>query len=166
MSMDEMIRQFGPERLNAAAAVFDSLKELGDWVAHYRKCINKASGADLVPEVRATPDKKTYVNYQPVTVQYRHLAYMRTLRRLWDDLVANYEKAWDCPPCLRQRAMLVQNAAVLLNGAFTPQEVREARREQEAEKSQRAWERLQSHFRSILEADEEEEEDPRPKRRR
>lgn len=138
--------------------LYANLQGLRSWVLHYRTALNEEVGEQTIPAVKKLPDKKAYV-FQPVMTQYQHLMLLRRIREEWDHLVRSYEDAWDCPPCVRRRAMLVQSAAVLLNGAFVPYEVREAHQQKDLERMQRSFERLTELLRKVMDHDDNEPEE-------
>ncbi len=121
--------------------LFNMLKALKTWVLTYRDGLNAEIGQDLVPTVRELPDKKAYTT-QPIPTQWGHFLFIRALREAWDHLVRTYEDDWDDKACVRQRIMLVQSAAVLLNSAFTPFEHREARKQKDMEELQQMFQRI------------------------
>lgn len=149
----------------SAQMLYDRLELLRKWVMHYRAEINRSLGQDMIPAVREFPEKKAYLCL-PVRVQMEHIGYAQLLRKQWDHLVAVYEDAWDCQACARQRAALVQHAALILNDAFTPYEIREAREQQGKEKWERAIKKLMERFDNLFEEDDEEAPPKGKKRQR
>jgi len=150
----------------SGGGLYDKLRELREWVEGYREALNDEAGQAVIPAVAEFPEKKMYVQYQPVPVQFYHWSHLRQIRREWDILLQNYEDAWNCKPCIRQRVMLVQQAALLLNGAFMDPETREAKQQAEQERMQRSFERLMAHYKNIMDPDDEEETQDRKKKRR
>ena len=132
-----------------ADVLFNAFKALRKWVMHYRDDMNMMTCQEIVPNVIELPDKKAYTS-QPVCTQFNHLLFMRRIREEWDHLVRIYEEDWNCKACNRAKVMLVQTAAMLINGAFTPFEVREARNQQDLEHMQRSFERLAAFLRKVM----------------
>lgn len=130
--------------------LYNLLRALKKWVTTYRARHNKAICQDLIPTVRDFPDKKAYLA-QPVLTQMHHLTFLRRVREEWDHLVRTYEHDWDNPTCVRARVMMLQAAAVLLNSAFVPFEVREMEAQREPQRLQRVFERLTDALKQHLE---------------
>ena len=139
-----------PGEGSTADVMFNHLKALHVWLLHYRDNHNTLIGQELIPAVRAMPEKAAYVS-QPIMSQFGHLIALRRIREQWDQLVRTYENDWDYPPCLRSRVMLFQMTAILLNSAFTPFEYREARQQRELEELQRTFERIHAALMEHLE---------------
>lgn len=122
--------------------LYNVLKQLKKWVETYRTGHNAAVGQDIIPTIKKLPDKAAYTT-QPVLTQYAHLLLVRRMRENWDHLVRTYEDDWDDKMCVRQRVVLLQSSALLLNSAFTPYEYREARRQKELDELQATFARVQ-----------------------
>jgi len=140
--------------------LFNTMGALRVWVLKYRDTHNALIGQDLIPSVKDLPNKKAYTT-QPVITQYTHLLLIRRMREGWDHLVRNYEDDWDDKMCVRQRVVMLQSAALLLNSAFTPYEHREARRQRELEDLQQQFTRVQQ---VLLKQMEPQRHDPDPER--
>ncbi len=147
---EEILSPPYPSIGSTAHMLYGYLKELRKWVYHYRDALNQSAGQELIPAVLRIPRPEAYIN-QPVPTQWSHWLTMRRTREEWDHLVRCYEDCWDSAACARQQAMIVQHAAVTLNHAFTPQEVRELHQQREQEELARAFERLTEHFRRVME---------------
>lgn len=153
MSLEDC-QVFGyPNEGTTANGLFNYLKDLRKWVLFYRDDINRAVSQEIIPLVIDIPDKKAYLS-QPVMTQYQHLMLVRHIREQWDHLIRLYEDDWTCKPCVQGRLMLLEAAAILLNDAFTPYEVREAKQQHHVENIQRSFERLTEFFRKIMRPDE------------
>lgn len=126
------------------------LVDLRDWVLHYRAALNEALGGELIPEPREMPDLEVYLT-QTVAIKFSHLMYLRQVRGQWDDLVRTYEEAWDCKNSVQGQAMLVQASCLMLNGAFTPYEVREMKEEEEQLQFQKGFEVLRRTIFGLME---------------
>jgi hypothetical protein len=129
------------------------LKKLRKWVVTQREAMNETVGQEVVPDVREIPDKRAYTS-QPVATQYEHLLVLRRLREEWDHLIRCYEDDWNCKTCVRAQAVLMQSAAVLLNTAFTPYEVREMEAHRNTERMHRTYERVREFCRKFMEPEE------------
>jgi hypothetical protein len=136
-------------------ALYNALKDFRSWIVHYRDALNAEVGQEVIPLPREMPDRRVYA-ILAVPLQNGHLAFMRRVREQWDHLVRSYESAWDCPPCVRQRVLLVQTAAAFFNDAFTAFEQREARASTEMRRMQRSFDRLVSHLRNLVEPEDHE----------
>lgn len=145
-----------PNAGTTAQSLYNYLKQLRKWVVYYRDDMNTALGQEVICDVIDIPNKAGYLS-QPVCVQYQHLMIMRHLREQWDQVIRDFENDWTCRSCLRARSMLVQAASVLINGAFTTYEVREARQQKDAEMMQRSFERLVAIFSKLMEPEGKEE---------
>jgi hypothetical protein len=141
-----------------AEVLFLKLRELRDWILYYRDTLNEAVGQEVIPAPIDIPDRRAYLGQPVMTLSY-HFVFLRRLREQWDLLVRTYEEVWDCKPCLAQQAMLCQQAAVMLNDAFTPFEHREVRQQELKEKMGRAFEAFQQQFKNFLERAGGEEEE-------
>ena len=150
MPLDDVESPPYPSEGATAQGLFNYIKQLRKWVLHYRDDTNEAVGQEIVPALVDMPDKRAYLS-QPVFTQYQHLMLMRHIREQWDHLLRAFEDDWCCKPCVQARTMLVQGAAVLINGAFTPFEVREAKAQQHLDHMQRSFERLTTFFRKMSE---------------
>lgn len=129
--------------------MFKYLGELAEWVAEHRDDLNEAVGRDIIPVLRPFPSKSVYLA-QPIATMWYHFIVMRRIREEWDHLVRTYEDSWDCSSCGRQRLVLVQTAAVLIDGAFVPFEQREAMREREVEQITRMWDNLKQTLLGVM----------------
>lgn len=123
------------------ALLFKYLGELSEWVNLYRQTLNEGAGVEIIPALRTMPAWTIY-QAQPVPVMWSHFIVMRRIREEWDHLVRQYEDAWDCTACARQRIVLVQTAALMFNDAFVSYEQREAVHEREIEQIDRMWNNL------------------------
>jgi hypothetical protein len=132
--------------------LYNMLGKLKEWVDLYKDDLNKEVGQDIIPVVKALPNKKAYL-IQPVLGMFSHLILIRRIREQWDNVVRNYEDSWDHKMCVRQRVVIVQSAAMMLNSAFTPFEHREARRQSELEELQQQFARVQMLINTIMEPD-------------
>lgn len=130
-----------PSETVNADVLYETLRTLRSWVIQYRDEHNKAVGQDVIPTVKELPDRRAYTS-QPIISQWSHLLVVRHVRESWDHLVRSYEDDWDDPDCARQRVMLLQATAILLNNAFIPQEYREARKMQELDELQQLFSRV------------------------
>jgi hypothetical protein len=139
--------------------LYNALSQLKTWVDTYRGPLNEEVGQDVIPVVKPLPNKAAYL-CQPVLSLFSHMILVRRMREGWDHIVRNFESTWHDRMCVRQRVVLVQSAAVMLNGAFTPFEYRETRRQSELEDLQGQFSRMQS---LVLEITEPESHDPFPK---
>lgn len=138
--------------------LYARLLELRDWISRYRDELNESAGQDIIPVLRKPPAKAVYA-MQPVLLQFQHFSYMRQIRAAWDALVRDWEEEWDSNGCLRQRSLVIRNAAEIFNDAFTPFEVREAQSVRQQERMQRRFERLRRRMDQIVGTDEDEDED-------
>lgn len=138
-----------PEAGTTATGLYASLRQLRKWADSYRAAHNKLAGQDLVPALRRLPDAQAYAA-QPVMTQLGHLLTLRRVRERWDHLVRTYEDDWDDKDCVRQRILLLTAAAALVNAAFDPHEVREARRRTDLEECQRALDGVAAVLKTLL----------------
>jgi hypothetical protein len=139
--------------------LYNALTGLKKWVDTYRDPLNREVGQDVIPSVKKLPERSAYLA-QPVLSLFSHFLMVRRMRENWDHIVRNYETSWHEPMCVRQRVVLVQSAAVLLNGAFTPFEYRETMRRSELEELQAQFSRVNQ---LVLDITEPEAHDPFPK---
>jgi hypothetical protein len=128
-------------------ATLDSLKT---WVDTYRGALNAEVGTEVIPYVKPLPDVRSYLS-QPIMSLFSHMILVRRLRENWDHVVRNFETGWRDHMCVRQRVILVQSAAVILNSAFTSFEYRETRRQGELEALQNEFSRLNKLVLSLME---------------
>src|ERR1019366_10131086 len=145
MASEDLLSPPFPGDGTSVAAMYNYFCELRKWVVHYRDSLNSYAGQEIIPEVILLPRISIYTS-QPIPVMWSHFMTMRRVREEWDMLIRIYEAAWDCPPCLRSQVMLVQTAAIIINNAFTPNELREMREQQDMHRMQRGFERLTAHF--------------------
>ena len=155
MSLEDIESPPYPTEGTTAQGLYNHFKQLRKWILHYRNDINLAVGQEIIPALTDIPNKNAYLT-QPVFTFYQHLMLLRHLREQWDHLIRSYEyeEDWTCTACIQARTMLIQCAAVLLNGAFTPFEVREARAQQHLEHMQRSFERLTAFFKKVMDPEE------------
>lgn len=150
MALEDVESPPYPTEGTTAQGLFNCMKALRKWVLYYRDAINEAVGQEMIPSLVEIPNKAAYLT-QPVFTHYQHMMLIRHVREEWDHLIRSYENDWTCKPCVQSRTMLIQCAAVLFNGAFTPFEVREAKSQQQhAEQMQRAFEGLMALFSKIM----------------
>jgi len=155
---DELVSPPYPGEACTTENLYKYLGDLRDWVLNYRDGLNAIVGAEAIPAVHPLGKKPAYLS-QPVTQLFSHLMFIRKLREEWDHIVRLYEDDWDDKHCIRARVVLVQTAAIQLNEAFVPQEVREARAQKHTERMQRAFESLGNLFSKMTEPDSEKKED-------
>lgn len=119
--------------------LYEHFKALRRWVDHSRDRLGETAG--VVPKVSPLPPKPVFES-QPIMALWSQFLLMRRFREAWDHLLRAYEHDWDDAVCLRGRAVIVQNAATLLNQVATPLEVREAQTQQEAARLQKLFDTL------------------------
>lgn len=141
-----------PSESTAPGGLYNALSELKNWVEKYRDAMNAAVGQEIIPSVKPLADRSAYI-YQPVLSLFSHLVVCRRIRERWDHLVRTYESSWDEPMCVRQRALLLQSATLMLNSATTPVEYRETRRQLELEELQQMFSRVQTLLDKAMESD-------------
>lgn len=164
MSEEELVSPPFPGEGTTTELQYERLKELKEWVGHYRDELNQHAGNDVVPKVKAFLKREVYAT-QPVLTQFQHFMTMRHIRESWDELVRDYEDAWNSKAAIRRRMLLVNMAATMLNEAFIPFEVREAHQERNLERMNRRFKHLRRYMDQILssagddEGDTEEDDD-------
>lgn len=139
--------------------LYNALAQLKTWVDVYRPVLNAEVGQDVIPSVRPLPAREAY-RCQPVLSMFSHMVLVRRMREGWDHIVRNYEAMWHDPMCVRQRVVLLQSAAVLLNGVFMPFEYKETRRQTELQELQTQFGRVNELAMALMEP---EPHDPFPK---
>lgn len=156
---DELTSPPYPGEACTVDLLYKHLGDLREWVLDLRDGLNAIAGQEIIPAVKPIGKKPAYAA-QPVLQHFQHLMFMRKVREEWDHVVRLYEDDWDDKHCIRARLMLVQAAAVQLNEAFVPQEVREARAQQHMERVQQAFTNLGAMFSKMMEpsSDKKEEE--------
>ncbi len=159
MSVEDIESPPYPSEWANPDGLYNTMRQLRKWVGTYRPSHNAIIGQDLIPAVKELPDKKAYAA-QPVPTMYMHLRFVRRFRESWDHLVRTYEDDWDDKLCVRQRIVLLQSAALLLNNAFTPYEYREAKRQSELENLQQQFSRLQDALTKEMEPKPHDDPDP------
>lgn len=130
-----------PGEAATADGLYTDFGELQKWVALYRDGLNDLVGQEVIPAAQSLPDRRAYTT-QPIVVQYQHLLFIRRLREEWDHLVRSFESEWNNSVCVRARISLVQAAALAVNTAFVPHELREARHQQFLERVNRVFESI------------------------
>jgi hypothetical protein len=156
MTSDEILSPPYPNDGSTAQGMVNYISELRKWVLRYRDDLN--GNSDMIPKVIKIPKAEAYLS-QPVVTQWQHWMMLRRIREEWDHLVRTYELAWQSPMCRRGQTMLVQAAAVMINGAFTPFEHRELQQNKELERHRRAFNRMMKTYYDCLEPDDEEAQD-------
>lgn len=150
-------------------ATLDNMyKYLGDlraWVLAHRDGLNAAAGRELIIEPRPLPAKSAYA-IQPISYLAQHFLVLRRIREAWDDLIRRYEDDWNDKHCVRARIVLVQVAAIQVNEAFVPPEVREARQEEFIQQLQRSFEAFNRRFEEMLNGESDEPEPTKKPRKR
>ncbi len=126
------------------------LYQLAEWLDLCRDPFRLAIGREVVPKVQLTVSQALYAE-KPVTVQYRHLTYLRRLRECWDALLRQYEKNWTIEASVRCRAVLAQHAAMFLQSvnAVSP-EVVEATQQRTLRDLNKAFESLTADYAKTL----------------
>jgi len=112
--------------------LYVALRALREWVLTYRDKHNALVGQEIIAPVLAMPSREVYT-HQAVVSMSAHWKLMRRFRELWDEIVRNFENDWSNAVCVRQRVVVLQSAAILINNAFVPFEHREINGEREFE---------------------------------
>ena len=111
--------------------LFEHLRSLRGWVD--QEVAKLGSVRDVIPKYASLPAKDGFER-QPILYLWQTFIHMRKIRESWDHLLRTYEADWDDAVCIRGRALILQQAVILMNSAGRSPETREIEAQRQAER--------------------------------
>jgi hypothetical protein len=138
-----------PKNSASPKALFESLRELYNWVASYRDWANaqadrlNAEETPFIAELGPEPTVRTGEMFVNLAVPDMYVSWqmLRKIRERYDDIVRNFENEedWESDSCIYYRIQTVKLASLLLSVAFLDYERREAKFHDAVKKSRKEF---------------------------
>ena len=133
-----------PLPADSVSTLYRRLTELVTWANAQHDELLKITPSvlrSLIPRPKSLVTRDAYTRL-PVTRLWSHYSILQDIRKKWDSTLRVFESDWDTKEAMRSRIVVLQTAVELIADTRVPQEAKEAKPGEHAERLSNAFDQL------------------------